>query len=206
MDKHTGVVVRISSCQSPKGTRLKSGSGHLALSLDLDPKDAACGVCVQTKLHHTGHGEDIALLILASMGVVRINHRHDNCICPCPSSQSNVHNLCSSKVRCPYNRKRVRTSHCQPHAPSFTHLLPQSTAQISVLPAELLDLIVYNILAFDVSPRMKVAAMARGLRKVWAMHVSVFDCALGRFNVRSRIEKESQRCTHLALPARRGCW
>jgi len=128
MDKHTVVMVRISSCQSSKGTRLKSGSKHLALSLDLDPKDAACGVYVQTKLHRTGRGEDIAL---ASMGVARINHGHENCICPCPSSQSNVHNLCSSKVRYLYNRKRFRMSHCQPHAPGFTH--PRSKVHPSLL-------------------------------------------------------------------------
>ena len=59
MAKDTVVVARISSCRSPKGTRLKSGSKQLVLSWDLDPKDVACGVYVQTKLHHTGRGEDI---------------------------------------------------------------------------------------------------------------------------------------------------
>jgi len=74
MDKHSGRGLYL-QLPVPKGTRLKSGSKHLALSLDLDPKDAACGVYVQTKLHRTGRGEDIAL---ASMGVARINHGHDN--------------------------------------------------------------------------------------------------------------------------------
>jgi len=80
----------------------------------------------------------------------------------------------------------------------------------SILPAELLELILHSILAFRwnryVSPRMKAAAMARGPRKVWAMHVSVFDCALGRFDVRLRREEESKRRTHLASSAHRGCW
>jgi len=65
-----------------KGQQIEVESKYLALSLELDPKDAACG---RRSGIAVGLKKIRLLLILASLGVVRIDHRRCNCVGPCLS-------------------------------------------------------------------------------------------------------------------------